>query len=234
MPQHGKKYNEACAKVEPNKQYPVEEGVKLCLDTSTAKFDESVEVHFRLGVDPRHADQNVRGTTTLPHGTGRSVRVLVFAKGDKAREAEEAGADFVGAEDLVDKIKSGWTDFEKAVASPDMMSHVGKLGRILGPRGLMPNPKLGTVTMDVAKAVKDLKGGKLEFKVDKTGIVHLAIGKVSFGSEKVMDNFKALTEVLLKAKPASSKGTYLKSITLATTQGPGIKISAASAREAIR
>ena len=193
-------------------------------ETGHAKFDESVDMAIRLGVNPKHADQMVRGTLVLPHGVGKAVKILVFAKGEKEKEAREAGADLVGAEDLVEKINGGWTDFDKAIATPDMMGIVGKLGKILGPRGLMPNPKVGTVTFDVGRAVKELKAGRVEFKVDKTGIVHTTVGKISFDAEKLKENVLALMDVIVRAKPASSKGTYLKSVAISTTMGPGIKL----------
>jgi large subunit ribosomal protein L1 len=224
MSTRGKKYSEARKKVDPTKRYDLDGGIQLLKETGQAKFDESVDMAIRLGVNPKHSDQMVRGTVALPHGVGKSVRVLVFAKGEKEKEAKDAGADFVGAEDLVEKITAGWTDFDKAIATPDMMGTVGKLGKILGPRGLMPNPKVGTVTFDVARAVKELKAGRVEFKVDKTGIVHTTVGKVSFPAEKLKDNVMALMDVILRAKPASSKGTYMKSIAISTTMGPGIKL----------
>lgn len=219
-----KKYAAAVSKVDLTKNYSVDEAFDLVKETAYAKFDESVDVAVNLGVDPKHSDQMVRGAVVLPHGTGKSVRVLVFAKGEKEKEARDAGADYVGAEDLVEKIQSGWFDFDKAVATPDIMGLVGKLGKILGPRGLMPNPKVGTVTFDVAKAVKELKAGKIEFKVDKAGIIHVPIGKASFSSEQLKENFKTLIETLIKLKPATSKGTYLKKCYVSTTMGPGIKI----------
>jgi large subunit ribosomal protein L1 len=189
-----------------------------------AKFDESVDMAIRLGVNPKHADQMVRGTVALPHGVGKEVKVLVFAKGEKEKEAREAGADFVGAEELVEKITGGWTDFDKAIATPDMMGTVGRLGKVLGPRGLMPNPKVGTVTFDVGRAVKELKAGRVEFKVDKTGIVHTTVGKISFSAEQLKENVMALMDTIIRAKPSSSKGTYLKSVAISTTMGPGIKL----------
>jgi large subunit ribosomal protein L1 len=225
MPKHGKKYLEAAKLVDRSKLYDPIEALELVKKTATAKFDESVEVSIRLGVDVRHADQQIRGAVVLPAGTGKTVRVLVFAKGDKAKEAEAAGADFVGAEDLVAKIQEGWLDFDVAVATPDMMGVVGKLGRILGPRGLMPNPKTGTVTFDVANAVKEIKAGKVEYRTDKAGIVAAAIGKVSFDVEKLAVNFKAFMDAIIRSKPAAAKGQYLKSITISTTMGPGIKIN---------
>lgn len=229
MPKHGKKYLEAKKLVDRGRLYEPNEAISLVKKTATAKFDETVEVALRLGVDPRHADQQVRGSVVLPHGTGKTRRVLVFAKGDKAREAEEAGADIVGAEELVEKIQDGWLEFDVAIATPDMMGVVGKLGRILGPRGLMPNPKAGTVTMDVARAVKEVKAGKIEFRVDKAGIIHAPIGKVSFDEEKLRENFQALVEAVVKAKPPAAKGQYIKSISLSCTMGPGIKVNPAKA-----
>jgi large subunit ribosomal protein L1 len=220
----GKKYAEAKKKIDRNKRYDLDGGIQLLKETGQAKFDESVDMAIRLGVNPKHSDQMVRGTVALPHGVGKSVRVLVFAKGEKEKEAKDAGADLVGAEDLVEKITGGWTDFDKAIATPDMMGTVGKLGKILGPRGLMPNPKVGTVTFDVSRAVRELKAGRVEFKVDKTGIVHTTVGKISFPAEKLKDNVMALMDVILRAKPASSKGTYMKSIAISTTMGPGIKL----------
>ncbi len=228
-----KRYALAKEKVE-DRAYSMEEAFNLIADVATAKFDETVEVAARLGVDPRHPDQMVRGSVVLPNGTGRNVRVLVFAKGEKEGEAKEAGAEYVGGEDLVEKIKKGWLDFDKVVSTPDMMSSVGKLGKILGPRGLMPNPKLGTVTFDVKKAVEELKAGKVEFRVDKTGIVHVPIGKVSFGPEKLRENFAALMEAVIRAKPPASKGTYLKSLYLTTTMGPSIKLDTAEVRNTFK
>ena len=223
---HGKKYTESKKLIDSARQYDTREGLDLLLQTAKAKFDESVEVHIRLGVDSRHADQQVRGAVVLPHGTGKTVRVLVFAKADKAREAQEAGADFVGDEDLVKKIQTeNWFGFDVCVATPDMMGLVGRIGRVLGPKGLMPNPKSGTVTMDVAKAVKDIKAGKVEYRLDKTNIVHCPLGKASFGAEKLQENLSTLMEAIIKAKPATSKGTYLKSVVLSSTMGPGIKFN---------
>jgi large subunit ribosomal protein L1 len=230
MKRTGKGYREALAKVDRTKRYPLEESVRLVQQTARAKFDETVEMAVRLGVDPKQADQNVRGTVTLPHGMGKAVRVLAFAKGEKEREAQEAGADFVGAEDLIKKITEGWTDFDKAVATPDMMAAVGKIGKILGPRGLMPNPKTGTVTFEVGKAVKEIKAGKLEFRVDKAGIVHVPVGKVSFGPDKLLDNARAVLTSLMRAKPASAKGHYVLGVTLSTTMGPGVKVDPAQVR----
>jgi len=220
----GKKYTEARKTIEPGKRYPLREAVELMVGTGKAKFDETVDAAIRLGVDPKHADQMVRGSVALPHGLGKTVRVLVFAKGEKEKEATDAGADFAGSDDLVEKIKGGWLDFDRVVATPDMMGTVGKLGKDLGPRGLMPNPKVGTVTFDVGKVVKELKAGKVEFRVEKAGIVHSPVGKVSFGLDKLLDNVTALLETIVKLKPASSKGTYLKSISLSTTMGPGVKV----------
>ncbi len=221
----GKKFKNASAKIDRTKRYLLEEACKLLPETKIAKFDESVDIAVRLGVDPKHADQMVRGAVVLPHGTGKSQRVIVVAKGDKANEAKAAGADAVGAEDLVEKIqKESWTDFDSMVATPDMMGLVGRLGRVLGPKGLMPNPKVGTVTNDVAKAVRELKAGRVEFRVEKAGIVQARIGKVSFGGEKLNENAKVMIETLLRLKPASAKGTYMKSVTLSTTMGPGIKV----------
>ncbi|MDK2817795.1 MAG: large subunit ribosomal protein [Moorella sp. (in: firmicutes)] len=225
MPKHGKRYREISKLVDRQQLYEPGEAIALVKKTASAKFDETIEVAVRLGVDPRHADQQVRGTVVLPNGTGKTRRVLVFAKGEKAREAEEAGADFVGAEDLVEKIQGGWIDFDVAIATPDMMGTVGKLGRILGPRGLMPNPKSGTVTMDLARAIKEVKAGKIEFRVDKTAIVHAPIGKASFEEGKLKENFQALIEALVRAKPAAAKGQYLKSISISSTMGPGIKVN---------
>lgn len=228
MPKRGKKYTAAAALIESQNLYETAEAVDLVIKTAPAKFDETVEVHFKLGVDGRHADQQVRGAIVLPHGTGKTSRVLVFAKGPKEAEAREAGADYVGAEDMADKIqKEGWFDFDVVVATPDMMGVVGRLGKLLGPKGLMPNPKSGTVTMDVTKALEDIKAGKVEYRLDKTNIIHTPIGKVSFGQEKLMDNFNALVEAVVKAKPSAAKGQYLRSITLASTMGPGIKVNPA-------
>lgn len=221
---HGKKYINALEKVAVGKKYSVAEAFGLIPEVAYAKFDETVDVAFNLGVDPKHADQMVRGAVVLPHGIGKSVRVAVLAKGDKAKEATVAGADIVGAEDLIEKIAGGWFEFDKMIATPDMMVAVSKIGKILGPRGLMPNPKLGTVTFDVAKAVKEQKLGKVEYRTEKTGIVHVAIGKKSFGAEKLRENFAALASVIIKAKPPTSKGTYLKNVTLSTTMSPSISV----------
>ena len=223
---HGKKYNESVKLFDKQKLYDPEEGLEVVISTGKAKFDETVEAHIRLGVDSRHADQQVRGAVVLPHGTGKSVRVLVFAKGDKAREALEAGADFVGDEDMVKKIQTeNWFGFDVCVATPDMMGVVGRIGRVLGPKGLMPNPKSGTVTMDVSKAIADIKAGKVEYRVDKTNICHCPIGKVSFGKEKLAENLNTLMDAIIKAKPAAAKGTYIKSLVLSTTMGPGVKFN---------
>lgn len=226
MPKRGKRYQEAQKTFDRNHLYDVEEAMSTVVNMGKAKFDETVEVHIRLGVDGRHADQQVRGAMVLPHGTGKTNRVLVFAKGPKAQEAEAAGADFVGAEELAEKIqKENWFDFDVVVATPDMMGVVGKLGKVLGPKGMMPNPKSGTVTMDIGKALEEIKAGKVEYRLDKTNIIHTPIGKVSFGAEKLADNFKALLEAVIKAKPAAAKGQYLKSVTLATTMSPGVKVN---------
>ena len=224
MSKRGKKYIEARQRIEVGKRYPVQEAVSLVVGAARAKFDETVDAAIRLGVNPAHADQMVRGSVVLPHGLGKSVRVPVFAKGEKEREALEAGADVVGSDDIVEKIKGGWLDFDRVVATPDMMGSVGKLGKVLGPRGLMPNPKVGTVTFDVGKAVQELKAGKVEFRVEKAGIVHCPIGKVSFGAEKLTENLLALLEMILKLKPASSKGLYIRSVSLSTVMGPGAKV----------
>jgi len=230
MKRRGKAYKAVLAKVDRAQRYPLDEGLRLVCETARAKFDETVEMAVRLSVDPRQADQNVRGTVVLPHGMGKAVRVLVFAKGEKEREARESGAEFVGAEDLIKKISEGWLDFDKAVATPDMMGTVGKIGKILGPRGLMPNPKTGTVTMDIARAVKEIKAGKLEFRVDKAGIIHVPIGKVSFGTDKLLGNSQAVLTAILRAKPASAKGNYLQAVIFSTTMGPGIKIDTSQVR----
>ena len=222
----GKKYIESAKLIDKNTLYGPAEALELSVKTAKANFDETIELHVRLGVDPRHADQQVRGAIVLPNGTGKTVRVLVFAKGDKAKEAEAAGADFVGAEDLVQKIQSeNWFDYDVVVATPDMMGVVGRIGRVLGPKGLMPNPKSGTVTFDVSKAIAEIKAGKVEYRVDKTAIVHCPIGKKSFGAEKLKENFHVLMEALVKAKPAAAKGQYLKSVTVSSTMGPGLKIN---------
>lgn len=224
MSERGKKYSENRGKINPEVRYELEEGIKLATELSYARFDETVDVAIRLGVDPRHADQMVRGAVLLPHGTGKEVKIVVFAKGEKEKESKEAGADYVGGEELISKISQGWLEFDKAIATPDMMGMVAKLGKILGPRGLMPNPKVGTVTFDVARAIQEIKAGKVEFRVEKAGIIHVPAGKVSFGINKLLENIKALLETIIKLKPASSKGTYLRGIAISTTMGPGIKI----------
>lgn len=224
----GKKYQDAAKQIEKNTQYDAAEGFGLICKTASAKFDETVELHVKLGVDSRHADQQVRGAVVLPNGTGKKVRTLVFAKGDKAKAAEEAGSDYVGAEDLVEKIqKENWFDYDVIIATPDMMGLIGRLGKILGPKGLMPNPKAGTVTMDVAKAVTDAKAGKIEYRLDKTNIIHCPVGKVSFGADKLAENFDTLLGAIIKAKPASAKGQYIKSCVIASTMGPGLKVNSA-------
>jgi large subunit ribosomal protein L1 len=222
---HGKKYLEAVQKVDRSKLYDPKEALELVKSIATAKFDETVEAAFRLGIDTKKADQQVRGAVVLPHGTGKTKRVLVFAKGEKAKEAQQAGADFVGDDDLIQKVQDGWLDFDVVVATPDMMGQVGRLGRILGPKGLMPNPKTGTVTFEVEKAVKEIKAGKIEYRADKAGNVHAAIGKVSFTTEQLLENLNALAEALIKAKPAAAKGTYMKSITVSSTMGPGVPVN---------
>jgi large subunit ribosomal protein L1 len=225
MAETGKKHKAALEKVDRLARYSFKEAVQLVVETSHAKFDETIDIAVRLGVDPRHADQMVRGTVVLPHGVGKTVRVLVFAKGEKEKEALEAGADYAGSDEFVEKIqKEGWLDFDKTIATPDMMTAVSKLGRVLGPRGMMPNAKLGTVTFDVAKAVKEIKAGKIDFKVEKAGIVHAPMGKVSFGVDKILENVSAFMDTILRLKPPGSKGTYVKSIALSTTMGPGIKV----------
>ena len=223
---HGKKYIESAKAIETGKLYETEEAIGLVLDSAKAKFDETVELHVRLGVDPKQADQQVRGVLVLPNGTGKNVKVLVLAKGEKADIAREAGADFVGAEDMITKIQvENWFDYDVIITTPDMMGLVGRIGKVLGPKGLMPNPKSGTVTMDVAKAIKDTKAGKVEYRLDKTGIIHCAIGKKSFGAQKLKENYEALIEAIIKAKPAAAKGQYIKSVVLASTMGPGVKIN---------
>ena len=229
-----KKKVDARDKVDRSKKYGVDEGLQVALSTAYGKFDESVDVAVKLGVDPRHADQMVRGTCVLPHGTGKTIRVLVFAKGEKEKEALDAGADHVGGEDLAKKIQEGWLDFDKAVATPDMMGVVGKLGKILGPRGMMPNPKVGTVTFDVAKAVEELKGGKVEFRVEKAGIVHAPVGRVSFGTEKLTENLHALMESIIRLKPSAAKGVYLKGVSVSTTMGPGVKLDTQEIRNLVK
>nr|WP_197035796.1 50S ribosomal protein L1 [Lachnoclostridium phytofermentans] len=226
MMKRGKKYTDSAKLIDRNVQYDVEEAISLVKKSAVAKFDETIEAHIRLGVDGRHADQQVRGAVVLPHGTGKTVRVLVFAKGDKVNEALAAGADFVGGDELIPKIQNdGWFEFDVVVATPDMMGVVGRLGRVLGPKGLMPNPKAGTVTMDVTKAVNDIKAGKIEYRLDKTNIIHVPVGKASFTEEQLADNFQALMGAIIKAKPAAAKGQYLRSVTVASTMGPGIKLN---------
>jgi large subunit ribosomal protein L1 len=225
-----KTYRAALAKVDRTQRYLLEDSLRLVRETARAKFDETVELAVRLGVDPRQADQNVRGTVTLPHGMGKAVRVLVFAKGEKEKEAQAAGADYVGSDDLVKKISEGWLEFDKTVATPDMMGVVGRIGKILGPRGLMPNPRTGTVTQDIAKAVKEIKAGKLDFRVDKAGIIHVPVGKASFSAEHLIDNTRAVLASILRAKPASAKGNYVRGVTVSTTMGPGIKIDLSQIR----
>ena len=230
MPKHGKKYREAAAQLDKNRLYSPQEAIALLKKISYSAFDGTVEVHLRLGVDPRHADQMVRGTAVLPHGTGRTVRVLVFAQGDKAREAEEAGAEYVGAQDLIQRIEGGWLDFDVAVATPDMMGQVGRLGRILGPRGLMPNPRSGTVTFDVGRTVRDVKAGRVEFRVDRTALVHVPIGKVSFEDQRLLENLSTLMDAVAAAKPSGAKGTYIRSVHLAATMSPGIRLDPTAAQ----
>ncbi|MGZ4030611.1 MAG: 50S ribosomal protein L1 [Tumebacillaceae bacterium] len=225
MTKVGKKYAEVSKLVDANAQYSAAEAIELVKKTARAKFDETVEVAFRLGVDPKKADQQIRGAVVLPHGTGKTLRVLVFAKGEKAKEAEAAGADFVGDDDMINKINQGWFEFDAVVATPDMMASVGKLGRVLGPKGLMPNPKTGTVTFDVTKAVNEIKAGKIEYRVDKQGNIHAPIGKVSFDNEKLIENLNTLVETLVKAKPAAAKGTYMRNVTVSSTMGPGVKVT---------
>lgn len=234
MSKQGKSFLEAKEKVETGEKYALKEALELVVSTSMVKFDETVDAAIRLGVNPRHADQMVRGSVGLPNGLGKSVRVLVFAKGDKEKEALEAGADIIGSDDIIEKIKGGWFEFDRVVATPDMMGSVGKLGKLLGPRGLMPNPKVGTVTFDVGRVVKELKAGKIEFRVEKGGIIHSPVGKVSFGADKLSENILTLVETIIKLKPASSKGTYLKNISLSTTMGPGIKVDPLNVRNLLR
>ena len=224
MPKQGKRFVDTAKKVEATKLYDIAEAVALVKETATAKFDETIEAHVRLGVDPRHADQQVRDTVVLPHGTGKTLRILVFAKGEKEKEALEAGADFAGLDELVTKIQGGWMDFDVVVATPDTMAVVGKLGKVLGPRGLMPNPKTGTVTMDIKKAIDEIKAGKIEFRVDKGGILHIGFGKASFDAAKLEENFRAFMSAVLKVKPTAAKGTYVKTITIKSTMGPGVKV----------
>ncbi|UCF95282.1 MAG: 50S ribosomal protein L1 [Desulfobacterales bacterium] len=234
MPKRGKKYIEARKKIKAEANNSFTDAVKLSIDASYAKFDETVDVVVRLGVDPRHADQMIRGSVVLPNGIGKEVKVLVFAKGEKEKEASDAGAEFVGNDDLIEKIKGGWFDFDKTVATPDMMGAVGKIGKLLGPRGLMPNAKTGTVTFDVARAVQELKAGKIDFRVEKAGIVHAPMGKVSFGVDKIVQNIVAFLETIVRLKPASSKGTYLKGIAISTTMGPGVKVDTAYVKDLVK
>jgi len=234
MPKHGKTYRKMAEGVDRTVLQGVEEGIELVLKSTYAKFDETFDVAMKLGVDPRHADQMIRSSVTLPHGTGKVTRVLVFAKGPKEAEALEAGADYVGGDDLVDKIKDGWLEFDKTVATPDMMGVVGKIGRILGPRNLMPNAKLGTVTMDVGNIVRDIKAGKVDFRVDKAGIIHAGIGKISFGKEKLSDNLTAFVQRIIQLKPSTSKGVYLRSITITSTMGPGVKLDPLAVRALVK
>lgn len=230
MAKRGKKYREAAAKIDREKDYGLEEACKLVKDTSYSKMDESVDLAVNLGVDPRHADQNIRGATPLPHGLGKKVRIVVFAKGEKATEVADLGLDFVGGDDLAKKVTDGWLDFDHVIATPDMMGVVGRLGKVLGPRGLMPNPKLGTVTFDVAKAVNELRAGRAEYRVDKAGIVHTSIGRVGFSQEQLAENVKTVVDALVKAKPSTAKGTYLKKVTLSATMGPGVRVDPAPFR----
>ncbi|OIQ51219.1 50S ribosomal protein L1 [Pseudodesulfovibrio hydrargyri] len=231
MPKHGKKYRNAVGDHDTAVRVDVEEGVKAAVAAAFAKFDETVDVAINLGVDPKYSDQMIRGAVSLPNGLGKDIRVAVFCKGEKENEAKEAGADYYGSDDLVEKIQSGWLEFDKAVATPDMMAVVGKIGRVLGPRGLMPNAKTGTVTMDVAKAVSELKAGKVEFKVDKAGVLHAPIGKVSFGPDKLLENLKALLDSVMRLKPSSAKGTYMKALAVSSTMGPGVKIDPLTVRK---
>jgi len=234
MPKHGKKYLESNKKIDPQKKYEIGEAMKLAVDSSYAKFDETIDVAIRLGVDPRHADQMVRGTVILPNGLGKTVKVLVFAKGEKEKEALDAGADFVGNDEIIEKIKGGWFGFDKAVATPDVMGTVGKIGKLLGPRGLMPNAKTGTVTFDIGRAVNELKAGKIDFRVDKTGIIHVPMGKVSFGADKLSQNLSAFLDMVMKLKPASSKGLYMKSIAISSTMGPGVRADATQVKDYLK
>jgi large subunit ribosomal protein L1 len=233
MAKHGKTYVESLAKVDRNREYTPHEAVKLMKEVKRAKFDESVEVHIRTGLNVRHADEQLRGTIALPHGLGKEVTIAVFAKGDKAKEAEEAGADFVGAEDLAAKVQDGWMDFDIAIATPDMMPVVGRLGRILGPSGKMPNPKVGTVTMDVAKAVSESKAGKVEYRTDRTAIVHMTVGKTSFDDVQLLENYQAVLDEIIRAKPSAAKGKYIRTVTLASTMGPGIKLDPSRTKDLV-
>ncbi|HDM75993.1 MAG TPA: 50S ribosomal protein L1 [Deltaproteobacteria bacterium] len=234
MARRGKKYRMAKEKIDSTRRYSFQEAIKLAKECAYANFDESVDIAVRLGIDPRHADQMVRGTVVLPHGTGKSVKVLVFAKGEKEKEALEAGADYVGGEELIEKIKGGWLEFDKAVATPDMMGQVGKIGRILGPRGLMPNAKLGTVTFDLAKVIKEIKSGKIDFRAEKAGVVHAAMGRVSFDEDKLLENIATFIDTLIKMKPAAAKGTYLRGIAISTTMGPGIKVDPLTVKDILQ
>jgi len=231
MARRGKKYRNSAEKVERTKRYNYEDALRVMLDCAYANFDEGVDLAVRLGVDPRHADQMVRGTVVLPHGVGKDIRVAVFAKGEKEKEAQEAGADYVGSDDLIEKIQNGWLEFDKAVATPDMMSSVGKLGRILGPRGMMPNAKLGTVTFDLAKAVTEMKAGKIDFKVERAGVCHSTIGKVSFGLDKLLENMATFLDTVIRLKPPASKGTYIRGIAVSSSMGPGIKVDPSSVKD---
>ncbi len=233
MPGYGKKFRQAAKNIDREKSYELSEGITLALASSYARFDETVEVAINLGVDPKYSDQMVRGAVSLPHGLGKTVRVVAFCQGDKEAEAKQAGAITAGSDELVEKIKGGWLEFDKAVATPDMMAKVGQIGRLLGPRGMMPNAKTGTVTFDIGKAVEELMAGKVEFKVDKAGVLHAPLGKVSFGQEKILENLKALVEQILRLKPSSAKGTYLKNFTLATTMGPGVRVDINSVRKSL-
>ena len=234
MPKHGKKYRNKIEKIDKTALYSLEDAVKHVIGSSYTKFDETIDIAMKLGVDPRHADQMVRSSVVLPNGTGKDTRVLVFAKGEKEAEAKEAGADFVGGDDLVEKIKDGWLEFDKTVATPDMMGTVGKIGRVLGPRNLMPNAKLGTVTFDLTKVIQEIKSGKVDFRVEKTGIIHAGIGKVSFGEEKMCENLKAFVQKVIQLKPSSAKGIYLRSVTVSSTMGPGIKLDPIALTAAVK
>lgn len=234
MPKHGKKYSAIRAKIDSTNRYTLEEALDIITANPIAKFDESVDLAIRLGVNPRHSDQMVRGACALPNGTGKTVRILVFAKGEKEKEAQDAGADYVGAEDLIEKIQGGWFDFDKAIATPDIMGQVSKVGKLLGPRGLMPNAKVGTVTFDVARAIDEMKAGRVDFRVEKNGILHVSVGKVSFGAEKLKVNILSLIETVIKLKPSTSKGTYIRGIALSTTMGPGVKIDPVYVRNLLK
>ncbi|MBN1883754.1 MAG: 50S ribosomal protein L1 [Deltaproteobacteria bacterium] len=234
MPKHGKKYSAIRAKIDSTKRYTLEEALDIIAGSPIAKFDESVDIAIRLGVNPRHSDQMVRGACPLPYGTGKTVRVLVFAKGEKEKEAKDAGADYVGAEDLIEKIQGGWFDFDKAISTPDLMGQVSKVGKLLGPRGLMPNAKVGTVTFEVGRAIDEMKAGRVDFRVEKNGILHVSVGKVSFGAEKLKGNIMSLIETVIKLKPSTSKGTYIKGIALSTTMGPGVKVDPVYVRNLLK